>query len=108
MQSARSAEGEGAAAAWERKQGWKQKMQRNVPAIICKLINFGFGSIWQLWAIFKVKADTHITPPPQSGGKPGCFFIAKYPFSSFFPDQKSPPCKVSSAAAVWFGVFKAL
>jgi len=46
---------------------------------------FGFGSTGQLWAIFKVKALTHITPPARSGGKPGCFFIAKYPF--FLPSS---------------------
>lgn len=36
----------------------KKKIQRNVPAIICKLVHFGVGSTWQLWAISKAKADT--------------------------------------------------
>lgn len=47
--------------AWKVQQGLKKKkrkVQRNVPAIIYKLVHFGFGSTWQLWAICRAKADT--------------------------------------------------
>lgn len=54
--SARTAGGQGAGFCLENKEGEKRK--RTVPAIICKLVNFGLGSAWQLWAVFKAKADT--------------------------------------------------
>lgn len=35
-----------------------KRIQRNVSAIIYKLVHFGFGSTWQPWAISKAKAGT--------------------------------------------------